>query len=343
MKVAVRDQARFLQSAESAVAAVLFYGPDQGLVRERAVELVARVAGDAGDPFRVAELSAVQLKDDPALLADEAAALSLSGGRRVLRLRDAGDALAQPLADLLAGAPPAAFLVLEAGELAPRSALRRFCEGAVGAAAIACFLDDDAALGQVIGEALKSQGLAIGSQALAYLVAHLGGDRGVTRQELEKLALYVGPRVGPGGKQVTLEDVEAVIGDSSAHSLDDVIFALGEGDRESVDRSYARALGDGNDEIVILRAAARHILRLHQVAGAPEPRAAVKALRPPVFYKLESRFVAQLRLWSNDRLSEALDRLNRAEIEIKTGAQPKAAVAERALMEVAGLARRRRA
>src|SRR4051794_41092797 len=113
MKVASRDQARFLQAADKAVAAVLFYGPDQGLVREPALELVTRVAGDATDPYRVVELGPAQLKDAPARLADEAAALSLTGGRRVVRLRDAGDPLAQPLANLLAGPAPAAFLVVE--------------------------------------------------------------------------------------------------------------------------------------------------------------------------------------------------------------------------------------
>jgi DNA polymerase-3 subunit delta len=337
MKIAARDQNRFLRSAESSVAAVLFYGPDQGLVRERALELVARVAGDAADPFRVAELSAAQLKDDPARLADEAAALSLSGGRRVLRLRESADGHAEALAALLGGPPPASFLVLEAGDLPARSPLRKLFDGAANAAAIACYLDDDEALGRVIAEQLKERGLAIEEEALGYLLAHMGGDRGVTRQELEKLALYM----GPGASRVTIADVEAVIGDSSALSLDDLIFALGDGDRAAIDRSYARALMDGNEEIAILRAAARHFMRLHQVAGAPEPRAAIKGLRPAVFFKLEGRFLSQLRLWPAGRIGEVLDRLNRAEIEIKTGAQPKTAIAERALLEIGGLARRR--
>src|SRR5262249_11926390 len=124
MKLASRDVGRFLQSAEKTTAAVLFYGPDLGLVAERAQELVKRVAGDPGDPFRVAELTAAQLKEDPRRLADEADALSLSGGRRILRLRQAGDGLASPLANLLKGGEPAAFLVLEAGELSARSTLR---------------------------------------------------------------------------------------------------------------------------------------------------------------------------------------------------------------------------
>ncbi len=268
-------------------------------------------------------------------LADEAAALSLSGGRRVLRLREVTDGMAEALGELLEGPPPASFLVLEAGDLPARSALRKVFEGSAKAAAIACYLDDDEALGKVIGEALKGYALGIDDEALSYLVAHLGGDRGVTRQELEKLALYV----GSGAKRVTLDHVLAVIGDSSALSLDDLIFALGDGDRAAIDRGYARALLDGNEEIGILRAAGRHFMRLHQVAASPEPRSALKSLRPPVFFKFESRFLAQLRLWSPDRLGEALSRLTRAEIDIKTGAQPKTAVAERALLDISRLTR----
>jgi len=219
MKVAASDQDRFLQVAPASVSAVLFYGPDRGLVRERAGELVARVAGDAADPFRVAELSAAQLKDDPALLADEAAALSLSGGRRVLRLREAVDGHAPALAELLAGPGPASFLVLEAGDLAKRSPLRKVFEAARNAAAIACVLDDAKTLGKVVVEALSSYGLALEPEALDYLITHMGGDRGVTRQELEKLALYMGAAGrGAGVRRVAIEDVLAVIADSSALS-----------------------------------------------------------------------------------------------------------------------------
>jgi DNA polymerase III subunit delta len=335
MKVAPRDFARFLQSAERATAAVLFYGPDLGLVNERAQALVKRIAGDPGDPFRVAELTAAQLKDDPRRLADEADALSLSGGRRVLRLRQAGEGLTGPLADLLKGGAPAAFLVLEAGELGPRSGLRALFERLPNAAAIACYLDDETALRQLVGEWLAVHRLSAGPEVVDDLVARMGNDRGVSRQELEKLALYL----GPDARRVSLGDVEAVIGDSSALTLEDLAFAVADRDGAAIERCYARALAEGSEEVAILRAVARHLLRLHQVAPAQDPRAAMKALRPPVFFKMESRFLAQLRDWKPAALGEALDRLIRAETLIKTNARPKAALAQRALLELAGILR----
>jgi DNA polymerase-3 subunit delta len=342
VKIAPRDQARFLQSAAESACAVLFYGPDAGQVSERAEALVAQIAGDAADPFRVAELSLAQVKDDPALLADEAAALSLSGGRRVLRLRNAGDPLAQPLADLFAGPPPAAFLVLEAGELGPRSALRSVFERGAKTAAIACYLDDEAALKTLITASLKEHGLSIEPDALEFLLDRLGADRAITRSELEKLALYASSGSGPGLVKVTLAQAEAVVGDSSAMSLDDLVFAFGDGDGEALDRAYDRALAEGNDEIMMLRACARHLLRLAQVAEATDPRAALKTLRPPVFFKFETRFLGQSKRWTSRRVTEALLRLQRAEFAIKTGAQPKAAVAEQALFELASTGAGRR-
>src|SRR5438105_10986481 len=94
MKVAAGQVDGFLRRPDPEIRAVLLYGPDAGLVRERAEIVVRTVCPDLRDPFRVADLAAAGLAADPARLADEAAQISLMGGRRVVRVRDAGDALA---------------------------------------------------------------------------------------------------------------------------------------------------------------------------------------------------------------------------------------------------------
>src|ERR1700687_4449918 len=85
---------RFIARPPAGLVAALVYGPDQGLVRERANELAKSVVSDLSDPFRVSELAEGALESDPALLWDEAAALSMTGGRRVVRVKGAGNALA---------------------------------------------------------------------------------------------------------------------------------------------------------------------------------------------------------------------------------------------------------
>jgi len=329
----------YLRRLDPRIAAVLLYGPDGGRVRERADELTRDVAGALADPFRVSELSAVSLRDDPARLGDEAAALPMGGGRRVVRLRATGDALAGLLADYLGGPAAPGLVVIEAGDLPPRSSLRRLIEGAGNAAALPCYRDDAADLARLVEAELERRGLTVGPDALAYLVANLGDDRAVTRSEIEKLALYKGD--GPG--RVELADAVACVGDSAAISLDDAVYAAADGDLAGLDRAVQRGFLEGQSAVSLLRAAARHFLRLHLVAGAAARGAdlgpTIAALRPPVFFKLQDRFRRQVERWPVAALANALDRLVDAEIACKRTGAPDRAICQRALMEAARLSR----
>jgi DNA polymerase-3 subunit delta len=137
-KLAPPRIASFLQPPDPETRAVLLYGPDDGLVRERAGMIARTICPDLNDPFRVADLGAAALAADPARLADETAQLSLTGGRRVVRVRGAGDPLAKLFTEFLKPSPGDAFVVVEAGELPSRSALRRAFEAARLAVAIGC-------------------------------------------------------------------------------------------------------------------------------------------------------------------------------------------------------------
>ena len=141
MKLAGPRVAGFLARPDPDIRAVLLYGPDAGLVRERADALARAICPDPRDPFRVAELAAATLVGDPARLADEAAQISLMGGRRVIRVRDAGDALAPLFTRFLADALGDSLVVAEAGDLPGRSALRRAFDEAPRGAAIGCYPD----------------------------------------------------------------------------------------------------------------------------------------------------------------------------------------------------------
>ena len=338
MKIAPARADAFARKPGPAVRAVLVYGPDAGLVRERADLLAKSVVPDLQDPFLVAELTGDVLRQDPARLADEAAAMALTGGRRVVRVRDATDQIAEPVAHLLEGVPGDALVVIQAGDLGPRSALRRLAEGAETAAALACYADDAGSLDRVIQEMLAAESVTIAPEATAYLAAHLGADRGITRSELRKLAIHAGP-----AGRVTLADAEAVVGDSAALSLDGVVYAAADGDTAALDRALARCYQEGIGPVAVLRALSGHLMRLQAAAarvaaGEPADRA-MKALRPPVFFKLADRFRRQLRLWGGARAGQALLLALEAEQACKRTGMPGTAICGRTLLQVAGLAR----
>lgn len=340
MKIQPARADGFARKPDAAVRAVLLYGPDSGLVRERAEALIKAVAGALDDPFRTREISAGELKEDPALLSDEANAMSLMGGRRAVRLRNAVDSQAKLFEELLDEELKAdSLVVIEAGLLSPSSKLRSLFEDHPKAAAIACYLDDESTLGDVIRDSLRQNKLEVASDALEFLVGRLGGDRMLTRRELEKLAIYC-----EGSDRVTLADAEACVGDSSEQGVDDIAQAVARGDIAELDRTYERVTREGTHAIAILRAVSRHFERLHFVAGKMAEGAnadgAIKALRPPLFFKAVTPFKMALQKWPAGNIGRALELLLKAEMDCKTTGMPSEAITARVLMQLATAARR---
>ncbi len=338
MKIAPARLAAFLQRPDPAVRAVLLYGPDSGLVRERADTLVRTVCPDLRDAFRIADLNAGVLSADPARLADEAAQLSLTGGRRVVRVRDAADGLARLFAGFLGDLPGEALVVAEAGELSGGSALRRAFEGSPRAAAIGCYPDAPRDRAAVIRDSLAAHHVTASRDATQYLVEHLGGDRLLTRSELEKLALYAGE-----GGRLELEDALLSVGDSAALELDDAVMAAAEGDTARLERVLGRVFQEGESPVSVTRAVLRHLHRLHAlaalVAAGTPPGEALRNARPPIFYKYEDSFKRQLGLWCEARLRTELDRIAQAEINMKTTGLPAETLCRQAMLALAQAAR----
>ena len=342
MKLPPARLAAFLRDPPTTTRVALLFGPDRGLVNERAIALVRAVAEDPQDPFRVVTVTPSDLKEVSSRLADEYAALSFGGGRRAIRFRDAGNADAGAVETVLdLDIEADALVIAEAGELGARDKLRALCESHPAAAAIACYPDESQTLDALIEHTLKQQGLRIEPDAVAALAERLGADRLASRTELDKLALYM----AGAGDVVTVADVEACIGDGSPLALDDLLAAAAEGDLGQVDRLYRRCLDIGQSPHGILRMLLRHLQRLHQAAArvADGARAddAMKALRPPIWGRQQDRFRRQLGLWRVARLAAALDRVMDTEIACRTTGAPVEALTGRCLMQIAQAARHR--
>jgi DNA polymerase-3 subunit delta len=316
----------------------LVFGPDSGLIRERAETLLKTVVDDLADPFRVADLDEQTLSNDPARLFDEAASISMLGGRRVVRVRGASNALAELFESFLSDPKGDALVVVEGGDLAKSSALRRVFEGADNAVAIPCYLDSQGGLSDVVRDALKAEGLAIAPDALEDAVSRLGSDRGVTRRELEKLALYA-----RGKKQVTLEDVRAIMGDEAEVRIEEACDAAGTGDLVRLDLALERLWTADVSAVAVLRQAMSHLQRLLLVGSARGESLdeAIKKLRPPLHFSRAASFKSQARTWNEAKLFDALDLLLETEALCKTTGVPAEAACGRALFNVAAMARMR--
>ncbi|MGH6828186.1 MAG: DNA polymerase III subunit delta [Rhizomicrobium sp.] len=340
MIVKAQEADRFAANPPKTLRAALVYGPDAGLVQERAEKLLASVVADLADPFHLADLSEAVLLADPARLADEAAAISMLGGRRAVRVRGATNNLADLFEQFLQAPPGDALVVVEGGDLSKASGLARLFASADKAAAIACYADTARGLEEVVRDSLREAGFSIAPDAAAEAVSRLGSDRGVTRRELEKLALYA-----EGKGSVTLEDVQAVMGDESETRAEEAADAAGSGDLARLDLALQRLWNADVPVAQVLRAAMGHFQRLAVVRGnlqRGEPlEAAMRRLRPPVHFLRQQSFKAQIAGWTDGKSGEALEMLLEAEALSRTKAVPAQPACGRALMNIAAMARMR--
>jgi DNA polymerase III subunit delta len=321
MKFQQRDLRRILTNRPADLRGILVYGPDKGHVGETADEIAKSAVDDLSDPFGSVTLTGDALRQDAAALMDAATALSLTRGRRLVRVRGVTDALVQRFQDLADATVVEALVIVEADALDPRSKLRKLFETATGLGTLACFGDDGPGLVAFVRRTLEELGVGYRPEALEHLAANLGGDRRQTRSELEKLALMVG-----SGGEIDLEAVAQSIGDSGSLALDDIAFAAAAGDGSMLDRALTRARADGENAVRILRSTISHFQRLHQAVtmmqGGASPDQAIAGLRPPVFGSRRIAFEAQLRAWSTSRVELCLDRLLDAEYRCKSTGMP---------------------
>jgi DNA polymerase III subunit delta len=309
---------------------VLLYGEDAGMIRDRAEAVVRAVAGSLDDPFLLVELTGHEI----ARLPDEAASLPLTGGRRVVRVRDATDAAVAQVRTVLKSSAPG-LTVLEGAGLGTRSRLRADVEAAADGVAIACYPEEGRALENTIRDTLRQTGVTIEPDALSWLSGQLGADRAATRAELVKLALYAG-----AGGRVDLDAAMACTGDLSGLSLDDALFAATAGDVATTDRALELAIAEGAAPVQVLRAGIMHLQRLQRARMAMDESRlsaadAARTLRPPLFYRRVAAFNRALDLWSGTAVSAAINGLVEAERGCKRTGWPDQILCRNAVLVVA--------
>lgn len=348
MKISPRDIDARIAKPDPALKGYLIFGPDRGLVHERANALAKSVLDDPDDPFALTQLTEEDLKADPAALADAMAAMSLTGGARLVRVRLTGETGNGPVCEIVAGLEDGslraeAILIVESGDLQTRGKLRKTFEPAKAAATMACYADSTASLAQLAEDMLGHEGLTLSQDARTAWLPRLEGDRAMARMEIEKLILYKGlASQRDGENSVEIADIEAISADAGDAALDAVIGPVMNGVVVAADDAYHRAINGGMSPVAILRALQRRIDQIDNVQSAGGSDQAIMRSGAPRFGPQAAEFRTQLGMWRGRRLDAARQLAFDTERGVKrSGAPAEALVGELVLRLARGAARMR--
>ncbi len=335
--VKAADEDAFLARPDPARPVVLIFGPDAGLVSERANALVNVSVDDRNDPFSLIRLEGEELTANPARLVEEAQTIPLFGGRRAVWVKAGSRNIAPAVEALLAEPACECHVVIEAGDLRRNAPLRVMCERAKNAAALPCYADSERDLARLIDGEMRAAGLVLKPDARALLVSLLGGDRTASRNEINKLALYAS-----GGGEVSVDDVTAVVSDASALALDDLVDTAFAGRPADLETHIAKARAGGSAVGSIFFAAQRQLAQLHKWRTAIEAGASfsLETLQPPLHFRRRALVEAALKQWNAARLGAAMTDLADAVLASRRTPALADTIAERALLSLALRARR---
>jgi DNA polymerase-3 subunit delta len=320
---------RILKSLEPECRAGLVYGPDAGLVAERAAALTDVFAGKRKDVVEIVRLNEKDLAEDPARLEVELRTVPMFAEGKVVRVAAVGR-VDVPLLKALLDAPLAGALVIEAGVLRPDSALRKLFESHKTAAALPSY-SDERSVSELIDEELDKAGLKIDNDTRAYLMARLGADQAMSRAEVAKLTVFAS-----GHGRISAEDIDAIVGDSAEIAVENFVYDVSAGEANGALRQLGRLAAAGTEPSVALSALGRHFTQLHRMAAAQAagvaPELALKSLRPRPHFKREKAFVADSRRLGPQRLLEVLPLIQEAVKRARLNPDLERAVAERLVL-----------
>lgn len=335
---------RFLRNPDRTKVLYLVYGPDRGLVSERA-ELLAKSTGvDLSDSFSTIKLDANDLAGDPVRLIDEAYTVAMFGGDRLIWIRNVANQkdIVANIETILREPPEAVKLLIEAGDLKKGSGMRAAVERSPNGITLPCYADNAGALNALIDTTFSEAGQRLALDARHYIKEHIGGDRRASRGELEKLVLYA-----HGEDEITLDMARAVIGDASATSFDDVVDAVITGKLGDFDDAMQAFLGAGSNPQPLLAAAIRQfqqldLLRSEMDRSGRPASAVVAGAKPPVFFARRKTVELALSRWTAQGIRHALRRLQDCVLESRMNSALTVPVARTALLAITIQSARRR-
>jgi len=339
VKLAGAQVRRFLDKPDKDVRAVLLYGPNESFVHEAAQKLARWALGKSDDPYAITKLSDDDIKRDAARLGDALAAQSLLGGPTIVWARIAGKsadpAILDALENIIEAGAASGYLIVEAGDLGSTAELVKAFNAAKAAAAIPFYEETEAERAQFAKALAGELNVAFERDAEASFLAMLPTDRGLARQEIEKLALYAHKL----GRAITDADLNALLANEAESALDAASLAAAQGRANLAVEALARI--EGLSGVSALRALLR---RLHQLRDARaliddgmNAADAIAKLRPPVFWKERDAVANQARMWSAKKLNAAYDVLWTAELRCKVAGAPQDLIAADAYRSVAKL------
>lgn len=332
MKVTT-DPLQYCRAIPKGIRAVLLYGPNTALIEEGVALAKKSFLPEEKNDFSIVTVTPDTLKQNPNILSEELSSYGFFAAQKLLHLKDADDPFVKPLQAALEAPDAGHFIVIQAEELGPKSALRAWAEKSNDVAALACYMLEGANLQRFIQAQFQQQNARISSDATLMLIDRLGNDLTPLKNLIQQLISFV----GGDAPAIDAQHIEAILVDQAEQEMDMVVQAVAEANMPQLDRALNTLNDSGTAMVAVLRSLQYYFYRLRQIQLALKDGEDFKALmkRMRVFFKQEPAIKRQIRAWPIARIDQALTEFTRLEAACKKTGTPELLLVHHRLMRLA--------
>ena len=324
---------QFINLPPENISGVLVYGPNDGRIGEICDGIVKSVIGSTDDPFNLVNLNDSQLKESPGLLRDEMLALSFTGGRKIVWIKDPGPAFTRQLSGFFDESLGNNLLVVQAGQLKRSAAVVKIFEKSQKTVCVACYEDTIKDLSAFVVQRVNAHNKTIDPATVNFLIESIGLNRSLVLSEIEKLVNFCAD-----SEQITASDVEALAGDSLSGSIDELCDLSLIGDTRGCIGKFQSLIDSGSPAAQILNVLSMNLTKLQELRIAMDKGQSadnvIKSARPPIFFKRQMIVKHQLQNWQGSTLNQALTIVFQAILLTRKSPEIADSICERALISL---------
>ena len=292
---------------------ILFYGQNQGAKEEEIDKIISK------NKVVVNKYDEKQVLDNTENMHNELFSSSLFQEEKIIifnRVTDKLFKLIETLEDKDLGHKG---LIINSDNLEKKSKIRSLFEKSKKLICTAFYPDNHDTLSKIAFNFLKKDNIPISQANINLVINKCNGDRGVLKNELNKIKFFVG-----NGKKLTTENLIKLINLIENFSISELIDnCLAKNKLKTIE-----ILNENNytsdDCIIIVRTFLQKLKRLQKLSSDfsenKDLNKTIANSRPPIFWKDKEIVKKQINSWQFKEINELIFDLNSVELQIKKNA-----------------------
>ena len=314
-------------------AAYLIYGQNKGLIREKSQVIIEAYKNDQTE---IIKFENDELISEPEKLTNEFNTFSLTAEKKILHILNTKDNLMETIANTVTDLGSKNLIVFETSELTPRSKLRKFFEKETHLGVLPCYFDTERDVQELIENSFKKENITISRDIVLLITKHLGNERHIIKNELEKIILYLKDK-----KEFKTEDILKCFCQNENFDFDDLNYNLCDGNVVKLDKIINQLYLEGINPIALLRSVGRHFQKIlfvnQKIDSGMNLNESLVQLKPPIFFLYINQFKNQVTKWKSNLCYKAIERIMETEELCKLNSKISKIVCWRTLRNIASI------